>query len=372
MKKSLQRERLITRTSLIGIFTNLALVGTKMLAGLVSGSIAIILDAVNNLTDVLSSIVTLVGTKLANRRPDKIHPHGHGRLEYLATLIVTIVIFLTGLTAIKESVAKIIDPGVVEYSFWTLAIVAVAVIVKIFLSSFVKHRGQEADSSALIASGQDALMDAILSFATLVAGILNLCFGWKLEGWLGIVIAIFIIKTALTMMSEAVATVLGQRANTGIINKIQKRLLMNDQVQAVYDLTLHDYGPNHLVGAAKIQIPSHLTAPEIHKLTRKLEVDLLRRYGVAMIIGIYAQTPDDDTEAIWQTIKTTIKSTPEILQVHGLLVDHETKTVYYDVVIDWQVQDPAKIIRRLAKELKVWYPDYTFVGQLDPDVSVSQ
>lgn len=371
MSRKTKREQIITTASFVGVAANVALVGIKMLAGVATSSIAIILDAVNNLTDAISSIVTLIGTKLAGRKPDREHPYGHGRAEYLTALIVTIIILFTGIMAFCESVGKIVDPGSVDYSFWTLGLVTIAVIVKIWLGFYVKRQGNKVNSSPLIAAGQDALMDAFLSFATLLAGILNLVFGWRLEGWIGIMIACLIIKTALSMMSETTTAMLGQRTDIKMAQKIRKYLLNNDTVQAVYDLALHDYGPTNLVGSAKIQVSSSLTAIEIHKITQKLEAEILRKYDVAMTIGIYAQNSDAESEMIWQTIKKLVAAMPEILQVHGLLVESQKKRVYFDAVIDWQEENPKKAVRNLVKELESKHPEYTFTGNIDVDVSVS-
>lgn len=371
MKSRIKREQVIAKVSFVGVTANVALVGIKLLAGVASSSIAIILDGINNLTDAISSIVTLIGTKLAGRKPDREHPYGHGRVEYLTALIVTVVILFTGIMAFSESVGKILDPGAVDYSFWSLGLVTVAVVVKIWLGLYVKRQGHKVNSSPLVAAGQDALMDAFLSFATLVAGILNLSFGWRIEGWIGILIAGLIIKTALTMMSESATTMLGQRTDVKMATKIRKHLLDNDTVQAVYDLALHDYGPTNLVGSAKIQVSGALTAIEVHKITQKLEAEILRKYDVAMTIGIYAQNSNAESEMIWQTMKKVVAATPGILQVHGLLVEPQKKRVYFDAVIDWQEENPKKAVRSLTKQLEAKHPEYTFVGNIDVDVSVS-
>lgn len=366
-----KREKIIVRTSLIGVVTNVVLVVFKMGAGLVSGSIAIILDAVNNLTDVLSSLVTMVGTKLAGRGPDKLHPHGHGRIEYLATLIVTMVILATGIVAFKESVDKILNPGETDYTNVALLIVAVAVMVKVMLGRFVKQAGKKCDSSALVAAGQDALMDAILSLATLVAGILNRTMGLQLEGYLGILIAVLIIKTAIEMMSSAAQATLGQRADAELISRIKRRIEEFDEVQGVFDLALHDYGPTNTVGTAQVQVRDNLTAKQIHQLTQRIAVAVQKKFQIAMTIGIYAANSRGDAGQMRREVERLAKEHSEILQVHGFLVDEGKKTVYFDAVMDFEAEDPEKILAKLTRELRILYPEYKFKARMDADISVS-
>ena len=179
----MEREKKIIRTSLLGILVNLVLVAFKAIIGVIVNSIAIILDAVNNLTDVISSIVTIVGTKMANKAPDKEHPFGHGRIEYFTSEIVSAIVLLAGITAIKESIEKIINPADTNYSIISLVIIAVAVIVKFVFGRYVKKVGKKFNSQSLIASGQDAYMDSVLSFTTLVAAIINYIWNLNLEGY---------------------------------------------------------------------------------------------------------------------------------------------------------------------------------------------
>lgn len=366
-----KREQVIIRTSLVGIVTNVVLVIFKMGAGIVSGSIAIILDAVNNSTDVLSSVVTAIGTKLANRRPDKQHPHGHGRIEYLATLIVTIVILATGAAALKESIEKILAPNETDYTDLTLVIVAVAVLVKVMLGRYVKRRGEEYESPALTAAGQDALMDAILSLATLAAGLLNRTSGLQLEGYLGVLIAILIIKTAIEMMSEAARATLGQRADAELIDQVKRQIEGFDQVQGVYDLALHDYGPTTTVGTVQIQVRDSLTARQIHQLTQEIAASVRKKFQITMTVGIYAANSRGDAGQIRRDVERLAKVHPEILQVHGFLVNEKTRVVTFDAVVDFQTEDPERVLRKLTRELKILYPEYKFQVQMDADISVS-
>ena len=209
----MDRNKIIVKTSFLGIAVNIILVIFKATIGFLANSIAIILDAVNNLTDVLSSVITIIGTKFANKAPDKKHPYGHGRIEYFTSVIIGVIVLLAGITAAKESIEKIINPEQSEYSIISLIIIEVAVLVKFFFGRYVKKVGKNVNSQSLVASGQDALMDSILSLTTLIAAIINFIWHFGLEGYLGIVISVFIVKSAIEILKTAVDSMLGERAD---------------------------------------------------------------------------------------------------------------------------------------------------------------
>ena len=183
------REAAIVRTGIIGIVANIALAAFKAFVGLASHSIAIVLDAVNNLSDAASSVITIVGTRLANKQPDHNHPYGHGRAEYLTTIVVAVVVLWAGLSSAIESVKSILNPATPDYKPITLIIVAVAVAVKLVLGIYVKGQGERLDASSLVASGEDALTDALISASTLIAAFVYLALGVQLEAWLALIIS---------------------------------------------------------------------------------------------------------------------------------------------------------------------------------------
>ncbi|MBP5618582.1 MAG: cation transporter, partial [Clostridia bacterium] len=205
------REKGIVRTSIIGIVTNVFLAGFKAAIGLLSHSIAVTLDPVNNLSDALSSVVTILGAKLGGKQPDKKHPLGYGRIEYLSSMIVAALVLYAGITSLVESIKKIIHPEAADYSTVSLIIISVAIVVKLLLGLYVKKQGKQVNSGALTASGSDALFDAILSASVLASAIVFLIWGVSLEAYVGVVIAIFIIKAGLEMMVETLNDIIGKR-----------------------------------------------------------------------------------------------------------------------------------------------------------------
>lgn len=282
----MDRQQTIVWTSIIGIITNVVLVGFKLLVGIMAGSIAIILDAVNNLTDVLSSVVTIVGTKLAARQPDDGHPYGHGRIEYLTTLLVGAIIFGTGVMALFEAVPKIIHPVLANYNAGTIIVVAAAILTKLVLGSYVRRIGHKLNSGSLLASGLDALFDALLSFSTLVGIIVTMAFHVSIDGILGAFIALFIMRTSLSVLREASNQIVGQTADAELQAALTSLIKSHPEVKSVHELMLHNYGPNDFIGSVQIQVPDQLTAREIHDLTHQIARQVRRKYGVKLTVGI--------------------------------------------------------------------------------------
>ncbi|MBR5768916.1 MAG: cation transporter, partial [Clostridia bacterium] len=206
-----KREKAIVKTSVIGIITNVFLAGFKAAVGIIANSIAVTLDAVNNLSDALSSVVTIIGAKLGSKAPNKKHPLGYGRIEYLSSMIVAAIVLYAGITSMVESVKKIITPEAADYNTLSLVIISVAIVVKLILGQYVKKQGKKHNSGALVASGADALFDAVLSASVLASAIVYMVWGVSLEAYVGVVISVFIIKAGIEMMIETVNDILGKR-----------------------------------------------------------------------------------------------------------------------------------------------------------------
>ena len=365
----MDRNKKIIKTSIIGIITNFILVIFKFVIGLITNSIAIILDALNNLTDVLSSIITIVGTKLAEKAPDKKHPYGHGRIEYFTSVIISVIVLIAGITAGKESIEKVIHPEEVEYSIISLVIIAVAVIVKFIMGKYVKSIGKKLNSQSLVASGQDAFMDSILSFTTLIAGIINCIWKISIEGFLGAVISIIIIKSAIEILRNTVDSMLGERADKDLVEKIKKTLTSFEEVQGAYDLNLHNYGPSKIIASVHIQVRNDMTAEEIHILTREIEYKIYKEYGIALTIGIYAANDKGEFGEMKKELAKIIKGYSSILQVHGFYVNKADKNVYFDLILDFDEKNKEQVLKDVIAEMKNKYKEYNFNVILDSDIS---
>lgn len=364
------RQRVIVRTSVIGIVANVFLAGFKAVIGVISNSIAVTLDAVNNLSDALSSVITIVGAKLAGRRPDKKHPMGYGRIEYLSALIVAAIVLYAGITSLVESVKKIISPEAADYSVTSLIIIAVAVVVKILLGRYVKAQGKKVDSHALVDSGADATFDAVLSFSVLVSAIIFLTTGLSLEAYVGAAISFFIIKSGIEMIIETLNEILGQRADAEVTRRIREILTYEPEVRGAYDLILTNYGPDKNYGSVHLELPDTMTVEQLDELTRRVQMEVYKETGVILTgVGVYSyNTKSSEAAAIRNTIQEHVMAHEWALQLHGFYLEEEAKRIRFDVVISFDV-DAHEVLPQLYAEMQELYPDYTFVIVHDNDIS---
>ncbi len=364
------REKTIVKTSIIGILTNVLLVGFKAFVGLMSNSIAIILDAVNNLSDALSSVVTIIGAKLGAKQPDKKHPLGYGRIEYLSSMIVAALVLYAGITSLVESIKKIIRPEAAEYGTVTLVIISVAIVVKLILGLYVKKQGKKVNSGALVASGSDAMFDAILSASVLASAIVYLIWGVSLEAYVGVVIAGFIIKAGVEMMIETLNDIIGKRENAETTKELKQIICEEESVLGAYDVTLFNYGPNRNYGSVHVELPDTLTVDDVDRITRKIQVDVYQKTGVILTgIGVYSyNTSNDEAAQMRNKVQETVLSHEWALQMHGFYADTEKKTARFDVVMSFDV-DRKEALETMYKEICGMYPDYEIV--IVPDVDVA-
>ena len=367
MQNIQKRENIIIRTSIIGIATNVLLSVFKIIVGTISNSIAIILDAVNNLSDAASSIITIVGAKLAGKSPDKKHPFGYGRVEYLSALIISMIVLYAGITSFRESIIKILHPEEVNYTLPTLIIVAVAVLVKIILGNYVKSVGEKINSDSLINSGEDARLDAIISASTLVAAIIFIFTKVSLEAYLGVIISVIIIKSGFNMVRDTMSSILGESVNADFASKIKSAIVKYDEVQGVYDLVINDYGPDKWTGSVHIEVLDTLEANEIDKLTRNITYEIYKQYNVILTaIGVYSlNTKDEKIKRMREDVTKIIFSHEHVIQVHGFYYDDKEKSMRFDVVISLNAKDREKVFNEIMEDVKNHYPDITITSALD-------
>lgn len=365
------RNRKIIKTSIIGIIANFILVIFKVAVGFLSGSIAIILDAVNNLSDTLSSIVTIAGVKFANRAPDKNHPLGHGRFEYLGTAMIATVISYIGFTAIFESIGKIINPNEVNYTFITFLVVSVSVIIKILIGRYYKKIAKQVDSDSLKNSGFDAMMDALISAATIVAGLIYVIWGISIEAYLATLISVFIIYSGFRMLRESFSVILGERVDSDLSRRIKQAICEIDGVYGAYDLLIHDYGTGRSYASVNIDVLDTLSVVEVDDISREVRHLVGQRFRIYVSsVGIFPiNTKDKHTVEVRNNIKSMMLMNDHIRQIHGFRIDEKAKEITFDVVIDFSVEDQNALRRRIIKELKRVYPDYHFVISIDLDFS---
>ncbi|MBQ5937335.1 MAG: cation transporter [Bacteroidaceae bacterium] len=366
----MDRSQEIIRTSWIGIAANVLLAGFKAAVGLLASSVAIVMDAVNNLSDALSSVITIVGTKLSQRPPDRKHPFGFGRVEYFSAIIIAVIVLSAGITSLIESVKKIFNPSEPTYTTLTLVVIVVAIAVKLILGQYVKRKGEQLKSDALIASGSDALFDAVITLATLVSAGVMLLWGFSLDGILGALISLVIIKAGIEMLASPVNELLGKSISAELTNQIKKEVSEFEGVHGVYDLILHNYGPDIQIGSLHINVYDTMSAHEIHGLTRKITMQMIERHNIVMTVGVYAIATGENRRAELQTkVMQMLAAHPEIVQVHGFYYSKQDNMLSVDVVPDISVHDEAAFVGQLTAELQPLVPDKQVVIVVDHNYS---
>ncbi len=370
-RAEVSREKTIVKTSIIGIVANVFLAGFKAFVGLMSNSIAIVLDAVNNISDAGSSLITIVGTKLAGREPDKKHPFGYGRIEYLSAMIISVIVLYAGITSFVESVKQIIHPETPDYSTVSLIIVAVAVVVKILLGRYVKSVGVKVNSDSLVNSGEDATLDSIISASTLVAAGVFLLFHISLEAWLGAVISVVIIKSGIEMLGETISRILGDRNDKELSKAIHDTVMSFPDVQGAYDLVLNNYGPDTWNGSIHIEVPDTYSADRLDRMLREITVKVLKEHHVLLTaIGVYSvNTKDDEVIQTKRRVREIVFSNEFVRQMHGFYLIPDEKTIRFDIVVSFDAKDRRAVYNEVVSDVQKAFPGYELQVAMDTDYS---
>ena len=363
------RTKKIIRTSIVGIAVNAFLAVFKIIVGGIAGSIAIMLDGINNLSDAASSLITMIGAALAAKQPDRKHPYGYGRMEYLSSLVISAIVLYAGITAMIESVKKIINPETPDYSVIIIVIVIVAIVVKLALTLYTRKMGKITDSDALIASGKEAMMDVVLSISTVVAALIYVISGIGLEPYLGAVIAVIIIKAGLDSLKETISKIIGEPAEVQLAIDVKNAIKSFDEVNGAFDLVLNDYGPEKYIASVHAEVDEGMTAAELDRLTRKITDKVLTEYGVFLsAIGFYSKNRTNETVIQMQkTVAEIVTKREYIIGMHGFYVDFDQKDMRFDLVISLDAKDRTEVYKSAIEAVKEVYPDFEYHIGFDMD-----
>lgn len=368
------REKKIIQTSIIGILGNLILVGMKVSIGIITSAISIISDGINNLTDALSSLITIIGTKLSNKKPDKKHPYGHGRVEYLTSLIISILVVTAGVTAISQAIRSFINnEAFASYNELALIMLSIGILIKMGLGIIYRINGKKYDSDALKASAVDAISDVALSTSTLIVAVI--CFfapdatKIRLENYLSIIIGLFIVKAGIDILRESISNIIGRRASSEVTNGIKSLIVSIPEVHGVYDIILNNYGPEKIIGSVHIQVDDDLTAKDIHRITRDIQTRAFQQYRIILTVGVYATSSDDISMQMKRDLQGILKKYPSFMQMHGFYLVHEQKFVSFDLIFQFDKKDHHEEIKEIHDELAKLYPDYKINIIEDLDIS---
>ena len=323
------------------------------------------------MSDALSSTITIIGTKLASKKPDKDHPLGHGRIEYITSMIISAIVLYAGFTSLIESIKNIIDKEEVSYTNTTLIIIAVAVVVKIVLGLYVEAKGKKYESDALVASGKDARFDAVLSFSVLASAIIYKLTNISLESYVAIIISLFIIRAGIEMLKDTFDDILGHRSDKELTLEIKKIVASFKEVRGAYDLFIYNFGPSKNYGSIHIEVADTMTMDEYDVLIRKIEKLVYHKTGV-ILTGISAysyNTKDDEAAVIRNKVQKIVFTHDFAIQMHGFYIDRIKKDMRFDVVISFDI-DHSEAVKILQSELKKDFPDYTI--HINPDIDISE
>ena len=366
--REMGRTKGIIVASFVGIGGNMLLVAFKLIVGFAANSIAIILDAINNASDALSSLITIVGTKLADRKPDRKHPFGFGRVEYLTSMIIAVIILAAGLVSARESIVKILHPGNTDYTWVTVTVIIVAIFGKIAIGIYLNRAGKRFDSQSLIASAVDSNYDAVISGGTLVAALVAIFWKIDIDGIVGLIISIFVLKAGIDILKDEMNPIIGERESARYCTDIRNYISKFDEVHGVYDLILDDFGPNVMIGSVHIEVDDDMSAGHIHELTRTISEGIYEKYNVMLTIGVYATNKSRIYAPIREYLMGIVKERPDILGVHGFYVDSRKSQVDFDLVIEFKCDSKA-IKDAVVTKMKQKFPQYEYNVIVDADYS---
>ena len=306
---------------LTGIVCNCLLTALKLVIGLLVGSMAIIADGVNNLSDAASSLTTLLGFRMAQRPADKQHPYGHARYEYLSGLAVAALILLIGAELVKSSIAKIINPEPIDISAATIALLAASVAVKLWMSGFYKTLGKKINSTALYATSVDSRNDVISTCAVLLGCLVNYLFGLNIDGCVGLAVAIFILYSSVGIAKDTISPLLGQQADDELVDKITELVLSHEKVLGVHDLLVHDYGPGRCYASAHVELSADEDPMACHDIIDDIECDVLEKMNVHFVIHYDPVVQNDEEQnEMRRTVGEIIRGLNPAFSIHDVRI----------------------------------------------------
>lgn len=358
------RSKKIMKVSIIGIISNIILAIVKIALGTWTGSVAIVSDAVNNITDSSSSIITIIGTKLSEKAPDKEHPFGHGRTEYLTSLVIGVIILVTGIQMLISSFMSFSKHTEYNYSILSIIIMLLTIVTKIILGIYTEKNGTTLGSEALIGSGKDAKNDAFVTSVALVSAFVYMLTKVSLDAIAGAVISLFVIKAGYDLLQETLKKILGERADAALASAIYGIVEKEDIVLGSHDLILNNYGPKTILGSINLDVDHEKTVGEIYPIFHHLQLEIYEKLKVFLVFGIYSIDDHSDmAKKVWEVLHKFEKEEVYVLGCHGVIVEEERKELYCDILIDFDA-DRNKLKTKLEKILLDKFPEY------DPHITI--
>lgn len=353
----------------VGILFNIILFGTKFLAGLISHSIAITADAFNNLSDAGSSIITLVGFKMAGEKPDPHHPFGHGRIEYISGFLVSIIILLMAIELLRSSIGKILHPSDIDFSPLIVGILVLSILVKLYMFYYNRTMSRKIQSAAMAATALDSISDTLATSVVLLSTLIAHFTGLKIDGWCGAAVGLFILFAGFNAAKDTIGPLLGQAPDPEFVKSIRDLVMSYDEVLGVHDLIVHDYGPGRLMVSLHAEVPAKGDILHLHDTIDNIEKRLRRELSCEAVIHMDPILNDDEeTNTLKSAVMDIVKTIDQSLTIHDFrIVKGPTHTnLIFDVVEPYQVsflpEDLEAMIQQKVQELD---PRYFTVVQVD-------
>lgn len=342
-------------SGITGIILNIILVAGKLTVGIIAGSVAIIADAINNFSDAASSVITLAGFKLAGQKPDKEHPFGHGRIEYVAGLIVSVLIIFMGFELAWSSIEKIITPEAAEFSYAAMGVLIAAILVKFWLFYFNRKIAKRINSPSIAATASDSISDVIATGVVLVALIAGQYTTFPIDGVAGVIVAIFIFKAGWGAVKTTQAPLLGRPMSKELADAIDKLALEHENILGIHDLIYHDYGPGRAIVSFHAEVPADGNLMETHEMIDHVEREIREKFGIEAVIHMDPIVVDGDTEEMRTLVENVVKSIHPDASIHDLRIAEWDKihNVYFDVIVPYGLDiSDEEIEKRIKEQIK--------------------
>lgn len=352
------REGTVVTVSGLNILVNLIFAAIKVVIGLAVSSIAIVSEGVNNATDSATSLITIVGTKLSAKHPTEKHPFGFGRIEYLTSLLISVLILFTGAELMESSVKLIFEPQEMSISYVTMAIIAVSALVKLGLGTYTIKEGKRVDSSSLVALGTECRSDSVVSVITLVTALVFLVFHVSLDAYAGIIMSLIVLKAGFEVLKETLSDILGQAGEKELAQELYRIIRAEPLVLNAADMMLHNYGPDAYSGSVNVEIDHSKTVGEVYAALHELQLRIMHEKHITMVFGIYAVDRDHaQIRQLREQVAAFVRQQEHVTSYHALYIHPNGKDLYVDLVVDYDLADWEALRKEFTAYMAELYPD---------------
>lgn len=363
-----EREGVITAVSALGIAVNLLIAAAKVVLGLFASSIAIVSEGVNNASDAMTSVLTLVGSRLAGKHPDAKHPFGYGRVEYLTSLVIAGLILFTGIEMLIGSVRLIFEPSELNVSVPALAVVAVSAVIKFLLGVFTVSAGKRSGSGALVGVGLDCRNDSFISVVTILSAVIFIVSGVSVDAYVGALMSLLVVKAGFDVLRDTVSELLGRPGDAELAAKLYREIRSTPGILGAVDMMLHNYGPDAYSGSVNVEIDHEKTVGEVYDFLHALQLRIMREYNVTLVFGVYAVDGDhEEVRVIRQRIAEFVRAHEHVKSFHAVYLDPASPRLYCDLIVDYELHDWSLLRGEFTDFMLESFPEHELVLTIETE-----